>query len=229
MVKSRVELERKVGPFSGTKRMLSAPGHSRLAWLATVYGSDKGPTAHRYVDLYDTHLAPLRRRARRVLEIGVYRGASLQMWRDYFPNAEIFGLDIEEVHVPGPRIHTIRGDQADVELLAEVGRHGPFDLIVDDGSHRASDVVTTFTALFPTLREHGLYVIEDMQTAYDEIEYGGGPPGAPGTSASLVAGLVDAVNRHHVAEFYPDAAGTLPPVGALHVYPRIAFIERGKS
>ena len=78
----------------------------------------------------------------KVLEIGIYRGASLQMWRDYFPNAEIFGLDIEEVHVPGPRIQTIRGDQSDADSLAEVGRHGPFDLIVDDGSGEVRVIVS---------------------------------------------------------------------------------------
>ena len=89
-----------------------------LSWLAAVYGSDKGATAHRYVDHYEKHLGPLRHHVMSVLEIGIYRGASLQMWRDYFPNAQVYGLDINDVKLIGERIHVLRGDQSDDSLLA---------------------------------------------------------------------------------------------------------------
>ncbi|HEY1740847.1 MAG TPA: SAM-dependent methyltransferase, partial [Acidimicrobiia bacterium] len=143
-VKGRVEVERRLGTNLGAKRALTAPARSNLSWLAAVYGSDKGATAHRYVDLYERHFGGVRRHVMSVLEIGIYRGASLQMWRDYFPNAEVYGLDINDAEVRGKRIHTLRGDQSDEALLARIRELGPFDLIVDDGSHFGSDVHTTF-------------------------------------------------------------------------------------
>ncbi len=229
VVKSRVELERRTGKRgSSIKRAAAKPGRANLSWLAAVYGSDKGATAHRYVDLYERHLSSNRHRVRRVLEIGVYRGASLQMWRDYFPNAQIYGIDIQASSVSGSRIHTIKGDQSDPALLARVRDLGPFDLIVDDGSHRARELVASFTGLFAELMPDGYYVIEDMHTSYMG-EYGGGAPGAPDTSVALAQGLIDAVNREHVAVSHPEIASTMPHVSALHVYPKIAFVQRGRQ
>ena len=228
-MKSRVELERRSGRSSASvKRGVAKPGNGNLSWLAAVYGSDKGATAHRYVDLYQRHLADQRHRVRRVLEIGVYRGASLQMWRDYFPNAQIYGIDIQPAEVSGTRIHTIKGDQSDPALLARVRELGPFDLIVDDGSHRARELVASFTGLFAELMPDGYYVIEDMHTSYLS-EYGGGAPGHLGTSVALAQSLVDAVNREHVAKADPAIAASLPHVSALHIYPKIAFVQRGRQ
>ncbi len=226
-VKGRVEIERRLGPSNGAKRALAVPARGNLSWLAAVYGSDKGATAHRYVDHYERHLGPLRHHVMSILEIGIYRGASLQMWRDYFPNAVVYGLDINDVKVGGDRIHVLRGDQSDEALLARIRELGPFDVIIDDGSHFGSDVHATFAGLFGSLQADGVYVIEDMHTAY-QPDYGGGPPGHPCTSVTLVQSLVDAVNREHVAEAYPDVAGQLPEITALHVYPRIAFIQRSR-
>lgn len=229
LVKTRVELEKRVGPALGPKRALGRIGASHLSWLAAVYGSDKGATAHRYTDLYEQHFAPLRRSARKVLEIGIYKGASLLMWRDYFPKAEIYGLDLEAVHVDSPRIHTLQGDQSDHTLLAQIRALGPFDVIIDDGSHIAEHILTTFRELYPSVRPGGYYVIEDMQTAYYPNFYQGGPPGHPDTAITLVQGLVDSVNRHHVAEKFPQEAAALLPASSLHVYPRIAFVQRDEG
>lgn len=229
LVKTRVEIERRVGPSLAAKRALARANPRNLAWLAAVYGSDKGATAHRYVDLYAAYLTPMRRRARAVLEIGVYRGASLRMWRDYFPHADIVGLDIEPVVVDdGDRISIVVGEQADPAMLTQLRGRGPYDLVVDDGSHRGDDIVATFHGLFEAVRPGGYYVIEDMQTAY-LAEYGGGPPGTAGTSVALVEAMVDAVNRRHVEAADPVVAARLPVVSELHVHPKIAFIRRAPS
>ena len=224
-VKTRVEFDRFGGPHIGFKRVIARPGRSNLSWLAAVYGSDKGATAHKYADLYEQHLAPMRPTAKRVLEIGVFRGASLQMWRDYFPFAEVYGVDIDDVTVEGSRIHTIRGDQSDPKLLAQLCELGPFDVVIDDGSHEAAHLLTTFRGLFEAVSPGGYYVIEDMHTAYLP-EYGGGKPGAQETSVSLVQQLVDSVNREHVRSGYPAEAAVLVAADELHVYPKIAFVRR---
>lgn len=225
LVKSRVELERRGAASDRAKRSMARIARSNLSWLAAVYGSDKGATAHRYGEIYERHLSHGRDDVVRVLEIGIYKGASLKMWRDYFPNAQVIGVDIEDISVEGPRIETIQGDQSDPALLARLRAMGPFDVIVDDGSHFAHHIKASFEGLFDALKPGGWYVIEDMQTAYVP-SYGGGAPGAVETSITLVQQLCDDVNREWVAVKFPDAAKRLRPIDDVHVYPKIAFIHR---
>jgi hypothetical protein len=226
VIKSRVEAEARFGSTMPVRRGLGRVNRSNLAWLAAVYGSDKGAISHNYVDLYERHLAPLRRSTRRVLEIGIYRGASLMMWRDYFPRAEVYGVDINPVEVHGSRLHAMVGDQSDPALLERLRALGPWDLIVDDGSHKQSHVLATFAGLYDAVMPGGFYVIEDMHTSYMPRGYEGGPPGTPDTSVSLVGGLLDGVNRRFVEKEYPDDAAALTPVAEVHLYEKIAFLRR---
>lgn len=215
------QIEARFGARTGARARRAATRLTRgnLALLAAVYGTDKGVAGHGYVRHYERYLRPLRSREIRVLEIGTREGASLRMWSDWFSRADVIGLDIDEVHVDAPRVRTIVGDQADPLVLERLVGLGPFDVVIDDGSHRGSDIIATFQALFSSVRSGGWYVIEDMQTAYDE-RYGGGSSGTPGTSVSLLKDLLDAVNR--------DAPGCDrdDPVGSVHVHRRIAFVER---
>jgi cephalosporin hydroxylase len=198
-----------------------------LTALSRVHLSDKGGF-HAYPPLYQRHLAEFRRRPIRLLEIGIggydsptWGGASLRMWRDYFRRGEIHGLDIEEKRIDEPRICVHRGDQSDQAFLHELARrHGPFEIVIDDGSHINAHIRASFEALFVDhLNPGGYYIVEDMSTAYLP-EYGGGPPGYPGTSVELVQSLVDDVNRRHWAD------ESARPVRSLHVYEKIAFIRR---
>ena len=92
-----------------------------LAELAELHGTDKRAEVHDYVRTYDRHLGPLRHRVRTVLELGVHAGASLRVWRDWMPRAEVHGLDLRKLpSVRGERLHLWRGDQCDAELLAQV-------------------------------------------------------------------------------------------------------------
>jgi hypothetical protein len=137
------------------------------------------------------------------------------MWQRYFPNAMVYGLDIYEKRLGlGSRIVTIKGSQSDVEVLGELAaRYGPFDLIVDDGSHIGSDQQVSFRALFDAVKPGGFYVIEDVRTSYWP-DWGGGPPGLPGTAVALVKTLVDSVNVGPLA------------ISAIHNYCNIVFIQK---
>ncbi|HVS85444.1 MAG TPA: class I SAM-dependent methyltransferase [Gaiellaceae bacterium] len=215
------------------RRAAAAPLFLSLDALALVYRSDKR-TAHGFLPHYRRHLGPRRFSVRRVLEIGVggyddpYAGlASLRMWRTFFPRAHLFGLDVNEKAVGRePRITVVRGSQADagtLDRLLELAG-GAFDLVIDDGSHVNEHVRFTFEHLFPHVTPGGLYVIEDVETAYLERE-GGGAPGVPGTSVALAKDLVDGVNREYVsADWRPSPVQEL--VSALHFYPNIVFVER---
>ena len=153
-----------------------------LTDLANAAGSDKGtthPYPHHYTRIYDMLLQPHRHSLTRMLEIGLMAGGpevggdadrvvrtapSVEMWLKFFPNAEVTGFDISDFSwVDDARFTFVRGDsgvQADLERAAA---QGPFDLIIDDGSHASFHQQLAFKVLFPQLRPGGLYIIEDLQ------------------------------------------------------------------
>jgi len=145
-----------------------------LSRLAITYGTDKFGY-HDYPPNYYHLFKHLKDKPIRLMEIGVggYQdadrgGESLEVWRDFFPNGRIVGIDIQKKEMNlGERVTILQGSQVDPDFLAEVVReHGPFDIIIDDGSHQNEHVVTSFELLFGGLAEGGIYVAEDVQTAF---------------------------------------------------------------
>ena len=135
-----------------------------------AYDTDK--VKHHYLDVYDPILGAWRDNEVKLLEIGVHRGGSLQLWRDYFPRGIVVGIDLKlpENFVPGERIQLFKGSQEDTQFLSAVaGRVAPegFDIIVDDASHIGELTKITFWHLFEHhLKPGGLYAIEDWGTGY---------------------------------------------------------------
>lgn len=146
------------------------------------YGTDKV----RYATLYHSLLEPRRESTLAVLEVGIgtlipgapssmvpwcakwYRqGGSLRAWRDYFPNASVHGLDVQpDTQFDEDRIRTHVCDSTDAQQISKfLANNGvdAFDLIIDDGSHRADDQLATLRNLLPHVRGGGLYVIEDVK------------------------------------------------------------------
>jgi len=109
----------------------------------------------------------MRRAEIKLLEIGIgVSGESLRMWRDYFPNGAIYGVDIRKYEkVDDERIKTFIADQGSrndlLNLINEIGDI-KFDAIIDDGSHRPDHQQQSIGYLFPLLRSGGIYVIEDL-------------------------------------------------------------------
>jgi trans-aconitate methyltransferase len=215
------------------RRLAALPVRRSLSGLTIVYGSDKRDRRTQYVDLYVRHMKSRRRNVVSLLEIGVggysdphSGGASLRMWRTYFPRAQVVGIDIEPKVIREPRIRFLQCDQSSVNDLQRVAALGPFDVIIDDGSHQQAHILLSFEVLYSALKPGGLYVIEDLQTAY-AMQSGGGPVGTADTSLSLAKTLIDEVNRRHI----PDADNVLDEincdVAAVHTYSNIVFIERG--
>ncbi|CAM3617741.1 class I SAM-dependent methyltransferase [Kibdelosporangium persicum] len=208
-----------------------------LAKLAVRHRSAKNGLVHRFGPRYERHLRPLRRESLRVLEIGfggydsAFDGGSLRMWKHYFPRSWIFGLDIsDQSHLDEQRITTLRADQSDTDALVRIaGQYGPFDVVIDDGSHINEHVRSSFAALLPYVRTGGYYVIEDLWTSY-RPSYGGSedPADCGGTSLGLLKTLTDGLHHEElpVAGIGGYAAAN---VTGLHVYHNIAFIEKGRN
>lgn len=126
---------------------------------------------HDYLRHYEIHFGPIRDDVRNVVEIGVQTGNSLMLWEEYFPQAKIWGVDVDPncASLSGGRRIVRIGDQADETflrgLVAEISMHGGIDIVVDDGSHRIDHQMASFETLFPFLNSEGVYVIEDTGAA----------------------------------------------------------------
>ena len=147
---------------------------SNLKVLAILYNTDKWGS-HWYAQHYQFLFSKYRHKKINILEIGIGGyddpedgGGSLRMWKAYFPKAQIYGIDIYDKSPHNEnRIQTFKGSQIDENFLTEVVNSiGQIDIIIDDGSHINDHVIKTFCLLFPSLKDGGIYVIEDTQTSY---------------------------------------------------------------
>ena len=152
-----------------------------LTEIADSLGTDKGTVvgdwgaAHNYTEVYEQLLLDRRERPLNVLEIGVWRGASLRMWERFLPNAKIVGVDIlpDTLKQASARSKVMIGDAADPAFLRRVATtafDGPIDFIVDDGSHALDHQIVALRTLFPFLAENGLYVVEDTAVSRFDLK-----------------------------------------------------------
>lgn len=165
-------------------------------------------------EVYEPYLAPIRDAATSVLEIGVKRGGSLLLWKEYFPNAQVIGVDIKPdlEGLAEDRIAIRIGDQGDQAFLASlIAEAAPFDLVLDDGSHQFDDQRDTLLALWPHVKPGGIYVVEDVHTSY-RPKYSGGL-GHEGTFMEFAKRFLDDV---HVKEHKSDT--TLADLEAIHLH-----------
>lgn len=138
---------------------------------ASRYDTDKAQHG-RYLRNYQKHFSPFAKQDIRLLELGIYHGGSLLLWRDYFERGLIAGLDLNPVEIEDPsnRIRIYQGPQQDTNLLDRIAREcAPegFDIIIDDCSHVGELTRESFWHLFQNhLKAGGLYVIEDWGTGY---------------------------------------------------------------
>lgn len=133
-----------------------------LTELGKRYNTDK-TTYHNFTDFYDLYLDNKRESASNVLEVGVFNGASIFMWRDYFKHATIHAVDIYDkshLFIGMARVKFIISDQKNL-------RYSPhtFDVIIDDASHIMEDQQITFANLFMAVKNGGVYIIEDLHTS----------------------------------------------------------------
>ena len=190
--KAEASLRKLMSQASHRQLVAFEPIFGSLHQLCDTWGSDKGSTPgftdrpylwppHTYAALYQTLFEHCREHVKLVFECGLgtsdasipnnmgargRAGASLRVWRDYFPNALVFGADIDRKSLfQEPRIETHWVDQtcpkAIARLWSDIGRTG-FDLIIDDGLHTFGAGKIFFEGSWDRLRPGGVFVIEDV-------------------------------------------------------------------
>jgi hypothetical protein len=226
-----------MAPFPGLEKFQSelSEVRSRLGdtTMEQLFLSHEGPLLHKwlhYLPLYDRHLSQYRRAgSAAILEIGVSKGGSLKLWREYFgPEARIFGVDIDPkcAQFDADYGHVRIGSQADPDFLRGVVEEmGGIDVVIDDGSHVMEHIDITFQTLFPLLRKGGTYVVEDLHTAYWS-SYGGGYR-ARQSFIETAKGLVDDMHHwyHRRGACQPAAKDWIP---GIHFYDSMVVLEKNE-
>lgn len=201
--------------------------------LLEIYSSNSGPLVHKwhhYIPIYSRYFSRFRNTKVRFLEIGVSKGGSLTMWRKYFgEDAVIFGIDIDPncAQYDGISGNVRIGSQVDKGFLRSVVEEmGGVDVILDDGSHHMDHVPETINFLYPLLSENGIYMIEDLHTAYWP-KFGGGYKSKK-NFFHMVRGLVD--DMHH---WYHCRHVNFPNISkecdSIHIHDSIVVLEKNKA
>jgi SAM-dependent methyltransferase len=198
---------------------------------ADFHGNGERRVIHKwkhYFPIYERHFAPFVNRAVTLIEIGCGDGGSLQMWKRFLgPHAQIVGLDIEPkcAAFEDDQIAVRIGGQQDTAFLDTVlNEFGPPDIVIDDGSHVMAHVAASFAHLYPKLSKNGVYLVEDLHTAYWP-EFGGGLRG-PESFIETAKALIDELNADH-------ARGALAPTEftrttqSMCFYDSVVVFERG--
>lgn len=163
--------------------------------IAIKYGTDKSSHNHNYCNKYEKYFKFDRNSSIKMLEIGVLDGASVNIWSEFYPNASIVAIDIDPrcKNYESKKITIEIGSQDNEDFINDVcTKYGPFDLILDDGSHQQSHMIKSFEYSFKFLKSGGIYVIEDVCCSYWDA-FGGGYK-KEGTSVEYFKNLVDEVN-----------------------------------
>lgn len=163
--------------------------------IAKKYGTDKSSDIHNYCEKYEKYIKFKKEEKLNILEIGVSEGKSVKMWSEYFSNSNIVGLDIlpECKKYENNNIKIMIGSQDDDLILKKiVDTYGPFDIIIDDGSHQQHHMLHSFNYLIDFLKDGGQYILEDTCCSYWSSHGGGFKK--DGTSIEYFKNMVDDVN-----------------------------------
>ena len=144
---------------------------SILRDLFNRYNCDKG-SKHNYERVYEQFFEPLKDKEINILEVGIYYGRSLQVWKEYFPKAQIYGIDTFQRIQPNEiqalsedNIHWTTCDSTSLNCTSIVsnafGQDTKFDIIIDDGLHTPEANAKTLKNFWPLLKRDGIYFVED--------------------------------------------------------------------
>ena len=184
-----------------------------------------------FLKIYDKYFQDFKDKEINILEIGVDKGKSLKLWRNYFTKAKICGIDIEKMNFNIDGVELITMDQTDTESLKKIcEKYKYFNIIIDDGSHVSKHIITSLNFLFDYLAPQGLYAIEDLQTSYFP-RFGGSRVNLKKkeTSINFLKSIVDSINYEHRDRPFFKTKKFDGLVEFVHFYQNMAILKKGES
>lgn len=181
-----------------------------------------------YFKIYDTFFRQFRGKDIVFCEVGVWKGRSLQMWKNYFgPKATIIGVDIDPdcKKFEEENIIVEIGSQSDPNFWAEFKRKYPkLDILVDDGGHTKEMQTVTFECMFPALEDGGIYLCEDVDTSYRK-DFGEKYKGD--TFIEYSKDFIDDIHMCYSEEEDHKPNYNTFHMRGIHFYENIVLIEKG--
>jgi hypothetical protein len=181
-----------------------------------------------YFDIYDFWFKKYKNKPVVILEIGVYQGGSLNMWRDYFgKEAKIYAIDInplcKQFETENTKIFI--GSQEDRSFLKYLKTQIPkIDILIDDGGHTMSQQIVSFEELYDHIEDDGLYLCEDLHTSYWP-SYGGGYKNKK-SFIEYSKNFIDYINAWHINKTKLKVNEFTLKTYALHYYDSVLVIEK---
>lgn len=196
--------------------------------VGRLFGTDKSSDGHDYLKLYERIMPAVR--PVKLLEIGWFDGASMKTWRSYLhEDSTIVGVDIESKKSIGG-VHFRQADATSLKVVEVAEEFGPFDYIIDDGSHLSPDVAVTLVLLWAYVAPGGYYIVEDLHVSYHPDWQGFDHPTKPGphgeTSMQFLKRIADDVHFGHAGA--GPAGRHFADVASIAFHPGVAIIRKAE-
>ncbi len=213
------------------KERISSESEKQVSDLEIYFRNNDSKLIHKwnhYFDVYDRYFSQFRGREVVILEIGVWHGGSLQMWKHYFGDkAKIYGVDVNPrcKELEEENVNILIGSQTDKIFLKEVKEKiPPVDILIDDGGHTMSQQIVTFEELFGHVKDGGVYLCEDLHTSY-WLRWGGGHK-RRGTFIEYSKNFIDYLNAYHSRQSSLKPDYFTKNVKGIHYYDSMIVIEK---
>jgi cephalosporin hydroxylase len=169
-----------------------------------------------YFDIYERHFAKFVGREVHLVEVGIFSGGSLEMWRHYFGDeCRIYGVDIEPACLAyeGDGVQVFIGDQASPAFWKDFRKAVPrVDILIDDGGHEPEQQIATLQAMLPYIQPGGVYLCEDSHGAFQPFHSFVDGLSRPLHAVKSTEGSPPNPAHHHIA--------------SVHRYPLVTVIEK---
>ncbi len=192
---------------------------------------------HHYLDIYDSHFRRFKNKNPIILEVGVFKGGSLEMWNYYFNNqCTIYGIDIDNncLEIPNKlnsnNINISIGDQSDRNFWKQYLKDKPkFDIVIEDGGHEMQQQIITYEELINHVSDDGIYLCEDLHTSYWE-NFNGKLKGN-NTFIEYSKNFVDMLNFYHIKDKMDKKKfeNFRKTINSVHYYDSVIVLEKKKD
>ena len=205
----------------------------KISQIENYFYNNKKNLIHKwdhYFEIYDRHFKKYKGKDVVLLEVGVSKGGSLQMWSDYFgEGSKFYGIDIDprckEFENENTKIFI--GSQSDRKFLNYVKDNiPPVDILIDDGGHYMNQQIILFEELFGYIKKNGVYLCEDTHSSY-WLVFGGGYK-RRGTFIEYSKNFIDMLNAFHSEQSKYKINNFTKSVNSIHYYDSVLVIEKRK-